>query len=115
VPAHVVPAPAAQSLSPLSAMPKHLSMVGCGGFGAATAETAIMVSAAVKELAIVAAAMTLFDFTATSFLKTSKLGRLSQAGAPTFIAKPAALNKRAARLYLVSRASQLCDGDRACK
>src|SRR5438034_1004891 len=42
------PAPAAQSLSPLSAMPKHLSLVGSGGFGAADPGPATVASAVVK-------------------------------------------------------------------
>jgi hypothetical protein len=36
-------------------MPKHLSMVGCGGFGAALAGAAMSASAAAKELTMVAA------------------------------------------------------------
>jgi hypothetical protein len=43
-------------------MPKHLSIVGCGGFGAANAGVAIIVRAAAKALAIVAAAVMLFGF-----------------------------------------------------
>jgi hypothetical protein len=50
----VVPGPAAQSLSPFSAMPKHLSIVGCGGFGPAAAGAVSMVNAAVKEATMVA-------------------------------------------------------------
>jgi len=71
VPAQVVPAPAAQSLSPFMAMPKHLSMVGCGGLGPANTGVAIIVRAAAKEPAIVAVAMTLFEFMGRSFPKTS--------------------------------------------
>jgi len=37
-------------------------MPGCGGFGAANTGEAIIVRAAAKELAIVAAEMTFFDF-----------------------------------------------------
>ena len=37
-------------------------MVGCGGFGPANTGAAIMVRAAAKEPAIVALAMTLFEF-----------------------------------------------------
>jgi hypothetical protein len=36
-------------------MPKHLSMVGCGGLGPANAGAVIMASAAAKALAIAAA------------------------------------------------------------
>jgi hypothetical protein len=43
-------------------------MVGCGGFGAATAAVAIMVKAAAKEPAIVAAVMIL-EFTGGPFQK----------------------------------------------
>jgi hypothetical protein len=42
-------------------MPKHLSMVGCGGFGPANAGAATIVRAAAKAPAIVAAVM-LFEF-----------------------------------------------------
>ena len=61
MPAQVVPAPAAQSLSPFIAMPKHLSMVGCGGFGAANAGGVTMVNAAAKEPAIVAVVKTFLE------------------------------------------------------
>jgi hypothetical protein len=37
-------------------------MVGCGGFGAANAGAAIIVSAAAKEPAIVALAITFLEF-----------------------------------------------------
>jgi hypothetical protein len=43
-------------------MPKHLSMVGCGGFGAAAAGAARSASAAATEPAIVAAVITSLDF-----------------------------------------------------
>jgi hypothetical protein len=66
VPAQVVPGPAAQSLLPFKAMPKHLSMVGCGGFGPANAGGAIIARAAAKELAM-AAASALFEFMGDPF------------------------------------------------
>jgi dihydroorotate dehydrogenase len=68
VPAQVVPGPAAQSLAPFVEMPKHLSIVGCGGFGAAKAGVTAIVRAAAKALAIVAAVM-LFGFMGLSLLK----------------------------------------------
>jgi hypothetical protein len=43
-------------------MPKHLSMVGCGGFGAAAADAARRASAAANELTIVAVVMTSLEF-----------------------------------------------------
>src|ERR1700675_1607562 len=42
-------------------------MVGCGGFGAANAGAAIIVSAAAKEPAIVALAITFLEFMGVSF------------------------------------------------
>jgi hypothetical protein len=48
-------------------------MVGCGGFGAATAAVAIMVKAAAKEPAIVAAVMTLLEFMGDPFQKSDLL------------------------------------------
>ena len=52
VPTHVVPAPAAQSLSPLGAIPKHFSLVGRGGFGAAAVSIGSVDSAVAKALAM---------------------------------------------------------------
>src|SRR5271155_4809331 len=90
-------------------MPKHLSMVGCGGFGPATADVAMMVNAAAKELAIEAAATMFFDFMELSFLKTSDASREIGVGAPAFIAKPEGFNKSVVSIYLMSRASRLCE------
>jgi hypothetical protein len=70
VPAQVVPGPAAQSFSPLGATPKHLSMVGCGGFGPATAAVVTIANAAAKELAIVAAVKALLQVIVDPFKKT---------------------------------------------
>jgi hypothetical protein len=51
------------------AMPKHFSIVGCGGFGPATAGAAIMARAAANEQAIVAGEIALFEFIGDPFRK----------------------------------------------
>jgi len=51
------------------AMPKHFSIVGCGGFGPATAGAAIMARAAANEQAIVAGEIALFEFIGDPFQK----------------------------------------------
>jgi hypothetical protein len=57
-----------------------LSMVGCGGFGAAKAGAAIMVSAAAKEPAMVALARTFLEFMGVSFPdRALQVGGLEQA------------------------------------
>jgi hypothetical protein len=52
-------------------------MVGCGGFGPATAGIATIASAAAKEPAIVAAVKTLLEFIADPFQKPG-VGRSSE-------------------------------------
>src|SRR5262249_36205749 len=66
VPAQVVPAPAAQSLSPLGAMPQHLSMSARAGLGPANAGAATITRAAANEPASVTAVIG--DFTFMTFV-----------------------------------------------
>jgi hypothetical protein len=54
-------------------MPKHLSIVGCGGFGAAAAGAARRASAAAKELTIVAVVMTSLEFMGCTFANKQPL------------------------------------------
>jgi hypothetical protein len=51
------------------AMPKHFSIVGCGGFGPATAGAAIIARAAANEPAIATGEMALLEFIGDPFQK----------------------------------------------
>ena len=104
-PAQVVPGPAAQSLSPFSAMPKHLSIVGCGGFGPAAAGAVSMVNAAAKEPTMVAVLTMFLD--PMGFSSPEKLALWGTCCAH-FIAKPGAHPG----IMFDDKASQPCDGNR---
>jgi hypothetical protein len=68
-------------------MPKHLSIVGCGGFGPATAGAVSMVNAAVKEPTMVAALTMFLD--PMGFSSPEKLA-LAGTCCAHFIAEPGA-------------------------
>src|SRR5262249_3151652 len=86
-------------------MPKHLSIVGCGGFGPAAAGAVSMVNAAAKEPTMVAVLTIFLD--PMGFSSPEKLA-LRGTCCAHFIAKPRAHPG----IMFDDKASQPCDGNR---
>src|SRR5271168_4634669 len=79
-------------------------MVGCGGFGPAMTGVAIIVSAAAREPAIVAAVMTFLEFIGDPFQNRCP----TRPGCPSAV-DFIATRGNAASSFLLSAASQSCD------
>ena len=96
-------------------MPKHLSMVGCGGFGPATADEAIRVSAAARGARDRCGCNDAFRIHGGDPIQGPGNDAPRKWPRIHFIANHKAFNKRITEYCLMRRASHLRDYDRLYK